>query len=169
MKKRDVLVIVLLIIAALALIFFLRPGKLTGTAPVTPSPVPGVTLDVSDGLPTSTPTAQNVPDFDGAQAFLQITVGQTPLAPYPLIGQGELTLPQKDGVENVIHYTPRGFVMHSSTCDGQDCVDQGEVTLENMNSRVLMNSVVCLPNQVSLALLTPQEAKNYWEMYYGLQ
>ena len=64
-----------------------------------------------------------------------------------------------DGTEkdNLIHVTPNGFYMESSTCEGQDCVHQGEVTLENRDERILYNAVLCLPNMVSLALYTPDE------------
>ena len=64
-----------------------------------------------------------------------------------------------DGTEevNLIHVTPDGFYMESSTCENQDCVNQGMVTLENRHSRILYNAVLCLPNMVSLALYTPEE------------
>ena len=47
--------------------------------------------------------------------------------------------------------------MKSSTCDNQDCVKQGVVTLENMEERLLGNMIICLPNQVTLSLYTTEE------------
>jgi hypothetical protein len=47
--------------------------------------------------------------------------------------------------------------MEDSTCENHDCVDQGEVTLENRKDRILGNMIICLPNQVTLQLLTPDE------------
>ena len=44
---------------------------------------------------------------------------------------------------------------------------QGEVTLENRGVRLLGNQVICLPNQVTLALLNPQEAAIVWGNAYG--
>lgn len=81
----------------------------------------------------------------------------------PLPESEDYTLPvqqvRDDGTEeiNLIHVTPDGFYMESSTCENQDCVNQGMVTLENRHSRILYNAVLCLPNMVSLALYTPEE------------
>ena len=47
--------------------------------------------------------------------------------------------------------------MEKSTCENQDCVNQGLVTLENRDARVLYNMIVCLPNQVMLELYTYDE------------
>lgn len=60
-------------------------------------------------------------------------------------------------VENHVRLTPEGVCMASATCENQDCVHQGMVTLENRNTRALMNYILCLPHQVSLALYTPEE------------
>jgi len=64
-----------------------------------------------------------------------------------------------DGSEmvNIIHITPMGVFMESATCENQDCVHQGEVTLENKNARVLENLIICLPNQVYLELYSTEE------------
>ena len=76
----------------------------------------------------------------------------------PLPTEGEVSFPLAqtlpDGTEalNVIHLTPHGVWMEDSTCEGHDCVEQGEVTLENRDSRLL-----CLPNQVSLELYSTEE------------
>ena len=81
----------------------------------------------------------------------------------PLPEEGEVSYPLRqllpDGTEaeNVIHLTPDGVYMEDSTCEGHDCVDQGVVTLENRNDRVLGNMIICLPNQVTLQLFTPEE------------
>lgn len=184
MKKRDIVVIIVIILAALALIIFLRPGAFKPSTPpaATPTAAPFVIDDTSANnqnnpaeasISPSSPEGSLSPVMqtsqEGVQAFLQIIIGQTKHLPYPLIGEGELVLTQEGGQTNVIHYTPTSFVMHSSTCDGQDCIAQGEVTLENMDKRVFFNSVICLPNQVSVSLLTPQEAQNDWKQYYGIQ
>ena len=60
-------------------------------------------------------------------------------------------------IKNVLRITQNGFKMESSTCDNQDCVDQGEVTLENMSERVLMNMVICLPHQLSVELYSIEQ------------
>jgi len=68
-------------------------------------------------------------------------------------------------VENVIHITDKGFYMESSDCEGHDCVDMGEVTLENMNSRVLGGVVVCLPHQLYAELYTPEGFAEWYNNY----
>lgn len=81
----------------------------------------------------------------------------------PLPEKGEVSYPLKqvlpDGTEseNLIHLTPEGVYMEDSTCQGHDCVDQGMVTLENREERILGNMIICLPNQVLLQLYTPDE------------
>ena len=60
-------------------------------------------------------------------------------------------------VVNNIHVTPTGVYMESASCENQDCVLQGEVTLENKDTRVLENMIICLPNQVFLELYSTEE------------
>ena len=89
------------------------------------------------------------------------TATQSGWLPLPDEGEYSYTLKQTlaDGSEaqNVIHLTPDGVYMEDSTCDNHDCVDQGEVTLENRKDRILSNMIICLPNQVYLQLFTPEE------------
>ena len=70
---------------------------------------------------------------------------------------GHMLLPDGTPAENVIHVTAEGVYMEDSTCENHDCVDQGEVTLDNRKDRILGNMIICLPNQVTLQLLTPDE------------
>ena len=92
------------------------------------------------------------------KAYLRVQVGSEVLPLLPLTDGGEYEVDQGNGRVNVIHTTATGAVMHSSTCDNQSCVQQGEVTLENRDTRVLTNMIICLPNQVILEILTPAEA-----------
>ena len=81
----------------------------------------------------------------------------------PLPEEGEVSYPLRqllpNGTEavNTIHLTPEGVYMEDSTCEGHDCVQQGEVTLDNRAERILGNMIICLPNQVTLQLYTPEE------------
>ncbi len=67
-----------------------------------------------------------------------------------------LTVNQTDAdgnvYSNVICLTPEGVYMAASTCENQDCVQQGEVTLDNRELRVLGSWIICLPHQVSVEL-----------------
>ena len=54
--------------------------------------------------------------------------------------------------------TPEGFSMIESDCEGKDCIEEGEVTLENRQDRLLWNMVICAPHRLTLSLYTPEEA-----------
>ena len=95
---------------------------------------------------------------EDVQGWLRIQVDDRVMEPVPLVDGGEYVIDQPDGKQNVVHTTASGAVMHFSTCDNQSCVQQGEVTLENRDDRVLMNMIICLPNEVILEVLTPEEA-----------
>ncbi len=99
-----------------------------------------------------------------ARAYVLVqTAAQAGWLPLPDREEGSYTFPivqtTADGtlVENHVRLTPEGVYMESATCENQDCVHQGMVTLENRESRALTNWILCLPNQVALALYTPEE------------
>lgn len=81
----------------------------------------------------------------------------------PLPAEGDLVFPLRqilpDGrqTENVLHLTPEGVCMESATCDNHDCIGQGTVTLQNRQDRILSNMIICLPNQVTVQLFSPEE------------
>ena len=105
-------------------------------------------------MPTAAPSAGG-PE----EAYLLITVRGVQYEPIALDGEGEYTLRQKDtGAENTIHVTKDSIWMSSSTCENQDCVEQDVVSLENRQKRLLQNMIICLPNEVTLELLTAEEA-----------
>lgn len=86
------------------------------------------------------------------------------LLPLPTEGTYNRTIRQTahDGADalNVLHLTPNSVWMEDANCSGHDCVKQGEVTLENREERVLWNMIICLPHQLSLELITREEAEN---------
>ena len=139
---RILLIVLVLVLAVAALGLFISHNGFEAqnrTAPDTP-------IAVQNG---GTP---------GTQAYLRIQVGNEMWEPIALADGDEYTISQPSGATNVVHVTATGAVMHSSTCDNQSCVEQGEVTLENRDSRVLSNMIICLPNEVILEVLTPEEA-----------
>ena len=81
--------------------------------------------------------------------------------PLPEQEEYEITIRQtgEDGAEitNTLHFTHEGVYMAASTCENQDCVNEGLVTLENRETRVLGSWIVCLPQQVSVELFSPEE------------
>ena len=103
---------------------------------------------------------------DEAPAFVLCRLGKERnigAIPVPAEGETVYTVTGKlpDGTEsvNVLHLYPDGFYMESSTCNNQNCVHQGVVNLENRDSRVLRNCVICLPNQLTAELYTADEIK----------
>lgn len=125
---------------------------------------------VTDGAPTMAPSEAPSPQTtsDGedttavpVRAYLLVTVGGVPYQPLPLTREGDYTITQKaTGAENVIHVSAEGVYMKSSTCEKHDCVQQGEVTLDNKDTRILGNMIICLPNQVTLELYSEQELRD---------
>ena len=112
-------------------------------------------------LLTALPALGETEEAMPAGYVLVSTATQSGWLPLPTEGEQSFPLPQllPDGTEalNVIHLTPEAVWMEDSTCEGHDCVDQGEVTLENRYERILGNMIICLPNQVVLQLYSPEE------------
>ena len=100
---------------------------------------------------TEEPAAAKEP----AQAYLVVSVAGAMYEPIPLYEEGRYTVKRGDLV-NTIEVTPDSIKMHASSCDNQDCVEQGVVSLENRSKRVLQNMIICLPNEVVLELHTPE-------------
>lgn len=98
------------------------------------------------------------PATEGTTAYLVITVAGETYMPIRLDESTRYTITRGEMV-NVIEITPDSVQMHSSTCEGQDCIQQGVVTLGNRNDRVLQNMILCLPNEVILELLTEEETR----------
>ena len=127
------------------------------------TPVPAAAPEEITGSPFSpsedaAPAATPVP----ARGYVLVTTA-TQMGFLPLPDEEDYVFPltqlRTDGTftENVIHLTPEGVYMESSTCENHDCIDEGLVTLENRKDRILGNMIICLPNQVTLQLLTPEE------------
>ena len=127
--------------------------------------------------PTAEETETSAEDEAKEQPFLVQITEDDPSIGYVLVRMpnpvGLLPLPQEgeykktirvampDGSEyvNVLHITTNGFWMENANCQGQDCMKQGEVTLENREERILWNMIICLPHQLSAELITREEAE----------
>ena len=113
---------------------------------------------VGETAPAEAPAATPQP----ANGYVLVSTA-TQMGFLPLPEEGEYSyhlkqiLPDGTPAENVLHLTPDGVWMEDSTCENHDCVQQGEVTLDNRRDRILGNMIICLPNQVTLQLLTPEE------------
>ena len=182
MTKKNFLILgaVLLIIAIVAWLGIAMPRQRSVTLPsggddslsltVTTPTGQTYTLAPVEDSPSSASSAQtpapstaagtsDTQEDEEVSAYLLATVNGIVFEPVPLLGEDEYTITQKAAdMENLIHVTKDSIVMASSTCENQDCVKQGVVSLKTRETRVLGNMIICLPNGVTLELLTPEEA-----------
>ena len=151
-KKNLVVILALAALIALVAVVatVLKPeiNPTLGELAADPTAVPAVTDAPAD--------SEESTSVQPAQAYLVVTVAGAMYEPIPLYEEARYTITRGDMV-NTIAVTPTSIRMHESTCDNQDCVLQGEVTLENRSQRVLQHMVLCLPNEVILELYTPEE------------
>ena len=119
--------------------------------------------ETAEAQPSEQPFLVQVTDSDPSIAYVLVRMPETiGLLPLPVEGEYTRTIRQvmADGTEavNVLHLTANGVWMEDSNCEGHDCILEGEVTLENREERVLWNMIICLPHQLSLELITREEA-----------
>ena len=140
-------------------------------APVaTATPAPEATaMPEETAVPTETaPEATEAPAETATEVVEEVPLGYIlvqangdggwiplPTTDEPLL----VTITREDDptISNTIRLWQTGFQMDSSTCDNQDCVQQGEVTLMNKDERVLMQYVLCLPHNISIELYSTEE------------
>ena len=160
MKKQNLLVlgICIILIAAVGImaVILSQTRTLSDEAPVIPA------ADVSSAAPA--PAASEEPPVAEPAAYLVVSVGGMLYEPLPLSGEGSFTIRQDEQIFNTIHVTPDSVFMEHSSCENQDCVDQGTVSLDNMNNRVLGNMIICLPNEVVLELHTPETLETTFDL-----
>lgn len=125
--------------------------QVTATPTAEPTEAPAVSTEA----PTAAPEEAARPL---TEAYLVILVGDVVYNPIPLTGSNRYVLEQGEMV-NIIEVTEDSIWMAESTCDNQDCIYQGEVSLENRDTRVLQNMVLCLPHNVTLLLMTQDEIR----------
>ena len=104
-----------------------------------------------------------ITDSDPSIAYVLVRMpNPVGLLPLPVEGEYTRTIRQTmaDGTEavNVLHLTPNSVWMEDANCEGHDCINEGEVTLENREERVLWNMIICLPHQLAVELITREEA-----------
>ena len=87
------------------------------------------------------------------ESEILITVDGREWGRYPLSQPQTVVVEQEDGSRNEIVITGDGAYMHTSTCDNQLCVQMGEVTLDNWETRPNQTFIICLPNRVTVELI----------------
>ena len=159
-KKNLVVIAALIVLIALVAVVAttLKPkiDPTLGTLEANPTAVPETTAAPEDHAEET--TAEEAPQAAAspAKAYLVVQVAGAMYEPIPLYEEGRYTITRGDLV-NTIEVTPESIRMYESSCDNQDCVEQGIVSLENKSKRVLQNMIICLPNEVVLELYTPEE------------
>ena len=112
------------------------------------------------------PLLVQITEADPSVAYVLVNAPE-PVGLLPLPLEGEYTrtlrLAMPDGSEavNVVRLYPNGFRMEESNCENHDCIDEGDVTLENREERILGSMVICLPHQLMLELITREEAESW--------
>jgi len=122
-----------------------------------------VTDEKKQNIEKEQPFLVQIADDDPSIAYALVRIQNAGgLLPLPTEGEYTRTIRQvaDDGTEaiNVLHLTTNGIWMEDSNCEGHDCILEGEVTLENREERVLWNMIICLPHQLSVELITREEA-----------
>ena len=77
--------------------------------------------------------------------------------PIPMDRDKIITIRQDNGEINKIRITPDSVDMEYSTCENQDCIGEGPITLDNYNERILGTWIICLPNQVTIEMVPADE------------
>lgn len=176
MKKRDLLLILGLVVLACALLLagLAKRGRFSlpsaQTAAESPDPAAQAEASPSLGGEYSEAVRQAVAAYFEeypAESYLVLATSSGLHTPIPLNGDNEFRLTQSDGSENVVHIGKNSFYMASSNCDNQNCIGQGEVTLANRETRVLFNMVICLPHNLSLQLLDRAETEELLAELYA--
>lgn len=90
------------------------------------------------------------------ESEILITVDGREWGRYPLSQPQTVVVEQADGSRNEIVITGEGAYMYASSCDNQLCVQMGEVTLDNWETRPNQTFIICLPNRVTVELIPAQ-------------
>ena len=143
LRNRNVLLLLFLLVVILAV---LLAGKFLNTTPETLPDLP----EAQSETPAEMPLGYILARANDESKWIPLPTGEEDL-------YISITRQDEPAVSNTLRLFKNGFVMDSSTCDNQDCVMQGEVTLENKSDRVLMHMVICLPHNVSAELYSTEE------------
>lgn len=101
-----------------------------------------------------------------AESYVLVQTSGGVFSPIPLAEDRSFKVNFGDDEYNIVHIGKNSVYMEESTCDNQNCVGEGEITLENRDSRVLYNMIVCLPHNLLLELIDASEARDYLAQMY---
>jgi len=136
---------------------YVEPTAAPEAAGTTAAPVEATQAPADTKAPAADTAAMGpmpAPQTQEVRGHVVITVGKRQYGdPIPMDREKVITVKQSDGKINKVHITPEKVYMESSSCDNQDCVGQGEITLSNYKTRILSTFVICLPNEVTIEMV----------------
>ena len=130
---------VLFIAAVLLAALFLKPSG-------GPKDAPAVQV-LLDGKP---PGEEKSISPGGEDLRVWITLNGEALLDLPFAERHTVRIIQPDGGENTITLTGSSVFMTEANCEGQDCVQMGEITRDNLEVRVMGGFIICLPHKISV-------------------
>lgn len=114
------------------------------------APSPGAPRVLVDGQPVQSPPQGGA---EGIRVY--VTVDGAEVAALPFDEAHVVTVRIPGVGENVVRLTGSAVYMEQADCENQDCVHMGEVTLDNLELRVMGGFIVCLPHKVSVEVRAP--------------
>lgn len=84
-----------------------------------------------------------------ADIMVYITVDGDPVLVLPFGEEHRVEMIRDSGM-NVVRMTEQAVWMEDADCEGRDCVQMGEVTRENLETRVMGGFIICLPHRISV-------------------
>ena len=142
-KKRWVWMIAVLLAAAAALFVIIGKPFDAGNGDT------GAVQVILDGKP-ATASQSGTASTGGEDLRVYITLDGKPLLDLPFAETHTVRIIQPDGGENTISLTGKSVYMTEANCEGQDCVQMGEVSRENLEVRVMGGFIICLPHRLSV-------------------
>ena len=138
-RAAAVLAAILVLAAAAAALIIFRSGR-------PPAENSGISVFL-DGAPWK--AGDPLPKGTGEMTVL-ITLDGALLMELPFEEAHTVKIVQPDGGENTVTLTGEAVTMAEANCEGQDCVQMGEVTRENLEVRVMGGFIICLPHRLSV-------------------
>ena len=94
------------------------------------------------------------PKAEKVRGHVLLTVGGRQYGdPIPMDRDKIITVKQENGAVNQVHITPEKVYMEHSSCENQDCVQQGEIHMDTYKTRILSTYIICLPNNVTVEMV----------------
>jgi hypothetical protein len=119
---------------------------LAGCASRSEMPESGGLRVLVDGKAVQAGTQKASPE----EAQVWFTLEGNLLLTLPFSEAHEVSILQEDGSENTVRMTGSAVYMEKVNCPHEDCVQMGEVTLENLEYRPLGGFLVCLPHRLTV-------------------